>query len=440
MTPDWVIHAIGLFSLLFVVFLTGIPVAFGFFAVSSFYLAFVLGRPDQLFWVALSPFTSLSTFSLAPVMFFVLLGSLLFHSGAIDIALRAIEVWTPNIPARLSVVASLTGAALASLTGSSIASATLLSKMLVPKMLERKYSPLLAIGPSFAAGGLALIVPPSGVIIILGAVTGISIGKLLIGGIVPGLILAGSYCLFSTMAAYIFPSLAPTDNDFAHIKWKEKWQLAISIIPFGLIIFSVIGLLFLGVASPSQAAAFGTVSAFLLSLVYGRMNRKIFQNAVSEALHISVMLYTIVMGAKLFSQVIAFSGIAAGASESLTNLAVSPLVFFLMTQAVIFVLGLFMEINTIIFITMPIFMPIVQILGIDPIHFGIVSIISLELATYTPPFGLVLYASHSMLSDYISINSMFKIAIPWIILELAGIFLFLFFPEIVLWLPNMMFR
>ena len=170
------------------------------------------------------------------------------------------------------------------------------------------------------------------------------------------------------------------------------------------------------------------------------MNWKIFQSAVSEALHISVKLYTIVMGAKLFSQVIAFSGIAAGASESLTNLAVSPLVFFLMTQAVIFVLGLFMEVNTIIFITMPIFMPIVQILGIDPIHFGIVSIISLELATYTPPFGLVLYASHSMLSDHITINSMFKIAIPWIILELMGIFLFLFFPGIVLWLPNMMLR
>ena len=146
------------------------------------------------------------------------------------------------------------------------------------------------------------------------------------------------------------------------------------------------------------------------------------------------------MGAKLFSQVIAFSGIAAGASEALTHSAMSPLAFFLMTQAVIFVLGLFMEINTIIFITMPIFMPIVQILGIDPIHFGIVSIISLELATYTPPFGLVLYASHSMLPDYITINTMFRIAIPWIILELAGIVLFLCFPEIVLWLPNLMLR
>ena len=440
MTPDWIIHAVGLFSLLFVVFLTGIPVAFGFFAVSSFYLAFVLGRPDQLFWVALSPFTSLSTFSLAPVMFFVLLGALLFHSGAVDIALRAIEVWTPNIPARLSVVTSLTGAALASLTGSSIASATLLAKMLVPKMLERKYSPLLAIGPSFAAGGLALIVPPSGVIIILGAVTGISIGKLLIGGIIPGLILAGSYCLFSVAAAWIVPSLAPADEDFVQIKWKERWQLAAAALPFGLIIFSVIGLLFLGVASPSEAAAFGTVSAFLLSVLYGRMSLKVFREAIFEAVQISVMLYTIVMGAKLFSQVIAFSGIAAGASEALTHSAMSPLAFFLMTQAVIFVLGLFMEINTIIFITMPIFMPIVQILGIDPIHFGIVSIISLELATYTPPFGLVLYASHSMLPDYITINTMFRIAIPWIILELAGIVLFLCFPEIVLWLPNLMLR
>ena len=440
MTPDWIIHAVGLFSLLFVVFLTGIPVAFGFFAVSSFYLAFVLGRSDQLFWVALSPFTSLSTFSLAPVMFFVFLGALLFHSGAVDIALRAIEVWTPNIPARLSVVTSLTGAALASLTGSSIASATLLAKMLVPKMLERKYSPLLAIGPSFAAGGLALIVPPSGVIIILGAVTGISIGKLLIGGIIPGLILAASYCLFSVAAAWFVPSLAPADEAFVQIKWKERWQLGAAALPFGLIIFSVIGLLFLGVASPSEAAAFGTVSAFLLSVLYGRMSLKVFREAVFEAVQISVMLYTIVMGAKLFSQVIAFSGIAGGASEALTHSEMSPLAFFLTTQAVIFVLGLFMEINTIIFITMPIFMPIVQILGIDPIHFGIVSIISLELATYTPPFGLVLYASHSMLPDYITINTMFRIAIPWIILELAGIVLFLFVPEIVLWLPNLMLR
>jgi tripartite ATP-independent transporter DctM subunit len=312
--------------------------------------------------------------------------------------------------------------------------------MLVPKMLERKYSPVLAIGPSFAAGGLALIIPPSGVTIVLGAVTGISIAKLLIAGLIPGLILALFYCVFAVTAAWIDPSLAPVGREVGGVEWRERWYLAATILPFGLIIFSVVGLLFLGIAGPSEAAAFGAISAFVLAILYRRMNMKVFREAIFETIQISVMLYTIVMGAKLFSQVIAFSGIASGLSQALVRSEMSPILFFLLSQAVIFILGLFMEITTIIFITMPLFMPVVDSLGIHPVHFGIVSLVSLELATYTPPFGLVLYASHSVLSEHVSVNTMFKIAIPWIIIELAGILLFLFVPETVLWLPNLMLR
>lgn len=440
MSLDWIVHTIGLFSLLLVIFLTGVPVAFGFIAASSFYLAIVLGRPDQLFWVALSPFDSLATFTLAPLLFFVLLGAVLFHSGTVDIAIKTIEAWTPNIPARLCVVSSVAGAALASMTGSSIASATLLAKMLVPKMLERKYAPVLAIGPSFAAGGLAIIIPPSGTTIVLGAVAGISIAKLLIGGIIPGLILAMFYCVFCVGAASLFPSLAPVDRHAAPVEWRERWQLAIATLPFGLIIFSVIGLLFLGIAGPSEAAAFGAISAFFLATLYRRMNMKALREAIFETIQISVMLYTIVMGAKLFSQVIAFSGIATGLSQAFVRSEISPLLFFLLTQGVIFILGMFMEITTIIIITMPIFMPVVESFGIDPVHFGIVSLVSLELATYTPPFGLVLFASQAALTEYISVHEIFKIAVPWIIIELIGILLFLFVPQTVLWLPNLMLR
>ena len=437
MAPDWIFHAIALFGLLLVLFLTGVPIAFAFLSASAFYLAVVLGRPDQLFWVALSPYSSLSNFSLAPVFFFVLLGAILFDSGTVDIAIKAVEAWTPNIRARLSVITNLAGAVLASLTGSGMASATLMAKLMVPKMLQQGYSPMLAIGPSFSAGALALLIPPSGVTIILGTVAGISIGQLLIGGIIPALILAFVFSAFCVAVAYINPRLAPSEAAIP-MGWGERWRLAAATAPFGLIIFSVIGLMILGVAGPSESAAFGAIAAFLVTAIYRRMSWTALRNAISETVRISIMLYTIIMGSAIFSQVIAYSGVTLGFSEAMVGAGFSPLATLLLMQGIILFLGMFLEVTTIILITMPLFMPVVHAMGIDPLQFGVVTLVNLELGTFTPPVGLVLFAAHAALPREISLGTVYKAAVPFFLLQLAVVLLLILSPGIVSWLPNML--
>lgn len=414
---------------------TGLPVAFTFLVINLFGVFFLWGGINGFYQLIHSIYSSVTTFSLLPVPLFVIMGEVLFHSR---LAMRAIDVvdkWLGRIPGRLGVLALVSGTMFSCLSGSSIGTTAMLGSVMIPEMEKRGYHPRIAIG-SCMCGALAMIIPPSALAVILAAIAGVSVGKVLIGGIVPGLVLAVLYTGYIIGRCALQPSIAPSYTP-DHVPLSEKLGLTVKyVVPLGGIVFLVIGLIFLGVATPTESAALGAFGTFALAACYKRLNLDLIKQSVSGTLRITVMMFLIVTGSQAFSQILAFSGATANLVETVTNLPLPPIVLMIAMQVAILILGMFMEQVSIMLITLPIFMPMVNALGFDPIWFAIIMLVNLEVAMETPPFGFLLFVMKGVTPPHITLGEVYRSIVPFIIIDVSVIFLMLLYPPMVTWLPN----
>jgi tripartite ATP-independent transporter DctM subunit len=431
----WLIFVI--FILLLVLMMaTGMPVAFCFLVINIGGAVVLWGGEAGLRHLIASMYRSVTTFSLMPLVLFIFMGEVLAHSG---MALRMIETLDKimgRVRARLALLAVAGGVVIGALSGSTPGSAAILGEVLVPEMTKRGYKKPMIIGPIIGSAGLAVIIPPSGMAVFLATVANIPVGDLLIAGIIPGLIMAFLYATYIVLRCRIDPSLAPT-YDAPKVPLLEKiMDLSINIIPLGIVIFAVTGFILVGLTTSSEAAAWGALTSFIVAACYGGVNREMVKKTMAGTLNLSVMMFMIFLGASAYSEIMAYSGATSELVKFALNFPLSPVFIIIMMQIVIVVLGCFMSQAPIMMITLPIFMPIVKTFGFSDVWFGLITLINLELANRTPPFGFLLFAMKGVLPKDYEMSSIITAGIPYIMCDMIVMALIFIFPPLAVWLPK----
>jgi tripartite ATP-independent transporter DctM subunit len=435
---EWQLTILIIFGSLFVLMASGMFIAFCFMLINVVGVYLLFGGVSGLDQLVLSIYSTLATFTLAPIPLFILMGEVMFYSGLGTNVIDTLDKWMGRLPGRLALISVGAGTILATLTGVSISSTALLGSLLLPEMEKRGYKKPMTMGPIMGSGGLAIMIPPSGLAVFLGAIAEISIGKLLIAIIVPGLLMATVYCAYIIIRCWLQPSIAPT-YDVAPTSLSEKLiATAKHVLPIGVIIFLVIGVIILGIATPSEGAATGTLGVFILALVQRRLTMDVVKKSVNGTLMTCGMLFLVLCSAKAFSQILSFTGATQGMAEFAINLQVHPLFIFAGMQIIILILGCFINVDAIILLTMPIFMMIVSSLSFDRVWFGTISLINLEMALITPPFGLCLFVMKGVSPPGTTMEDVYKAALPFIGLQLLIMAAITIFPPIALWLPSLM--
>ncbi|RJR41301.1 MAG: TRAP transporter large permease [Desulfobacteraceae bacterium] len=436
---EWWILLLLIVGVFLIMLVIGLPVFLAFTIVDVLGIYFLWGGGNGLVQFVHSIFSSISTFVLLPVPMFVLMGELLFHSGTFVNALQTLDKWMGRIPGRLCML-SIGGATLFStLSGSSMGTCAMLGSMLLPEMEKRGYSKSIAIG-SCMSGALAMIIPPSALAVILGSLMEISVGKLLIGGILPGFIMAALYIGYIAIRCRLQPHLAP-DYVPGKTPWGEKIvDFSKYVLPFGTIIFVVTGLIFAGLATPTESAALGVLATAGVIAGYRKLEVSTIRKSLDSTLRITVMMFMILTGSTAFSQILAFTGASRGLVELVVSFPLPKILIVAVMQGLMIVLGTFMESVSIMMITFPIFVPIVKTLGFDPVWFGILTLINMEIGMKTPPFGLVLFVMRGVVSKGTTMMDIFRSAGPFVMLDMLTMLLIMIFPAIATVVPSMMNR
>lgn len=435
---EWYLTLLLIFGSLVILMMTGLPVAFCFMLINVVGMYVFLGGMAGLEQLSISIFTTLNTFILLPIVLFVLMGEVMFHSGIAPVLIATLDRWLGRLPGRLSLLAVAAGTLFSTLTGTSLASVAMLGSVLAPEMEKQGYKKSMSLGPILGSGGLAMMIPPSALAILCGAIGEISIGRILIAIIIPGLLMATIYAAYITIRCWFQPSIAPS-YEVPPVPLLERLVTTLRyVVPQGIVIFLVIGVIFLGIATPSEAAATGAVGTVILALVYRRLDWAVAKKAITGTLSTTGMLLLIIAGATAFSQILAFSGASAGMGTLATGLPVAPITIVIAMQVVVLFLGGFMDVVSIMMITLPIFVPVILSLGFNPVWFAVIFLINIEVAGISPPFGLSLFVMKGVASTDTTMGDIYRAALPFCGLSLIAMALIIVFPTVALWLPGLM--
>ena len=434
---EWWLMLILIVGIFLLLLGAGLPVFLAFTIIDVLGIYFLWGGASGLSQLIHSIFSSVSSFVLLPVPLFVLMGELLFHSGTFVKALDNLDKWMGRIPGRLCLL-SVGGATLFStLSGSSMGTSAMLGSLLLPEMEKRGYHKTISIG-SCMSGALAMIIPPSALAVIVGSLAEISIGKLLIAGLLPGILIATLYVVYIVLRCKLQPSVAP-DYSPERTPFKEKaLGFIIYVLPFGTIVFVVTGLIFAGLATPTESAGMGVMTTALVIACYKGLSFDVVKKSVNATLRITVMMFMILTGSTAFSQILAFTGASRGLVEWVVSFPFSHIIIVMVMQALIVILGTFMEAVSIMMITFPIFMPIIKALGFDPIWFGLLVLINMEIGMKTPPFGLCLFVMKGVVPEGTTMMDIYRSVIPFITIDLVAMLIIMFYPKIAMYLPSLM--
>jgi tripartite ATP-independent transporter DctM subunit len=433
----WLIISL-LFGGMVLLLLTNLPIAFAFLVVNMVAAYFFLGGIAGLIGVVVGVFTSITTFTLLPVPFFILMGELIFHSGLGLNAVNVLDKWLGKLRGRLSILAIMMGVVIGALSGSTIATCALLGTILLPDMLKRGYSKNMSLGPLMGVGTVDALIPPNALTVVLASLANIDVGQLLMAGIVPGIIMSGLYLVYVLVWCHLFPEEAPM-YDVPHVPLKEKVMAAVKyLIPLGFIVFMVIGFIFLGVATPTEAAATGTLGSFILALAYRRLNWEIIKKSVMGTVKVTVMIFMIIIVSTTYGQILAFTGAASGMTSFITHLSVPPMVILIGMLIVVMILGCFMETVAIMMITIPIYMPVVNTFGYNTVWFGVLMLIALETGLITPPFGVTLFVMKGVAPHEITMADIWRAVTPYVIVDILCIALVLVMPVLATVVPSFM--
>jgi len=416
----------------------GIPVGIAFMLTNMVGTLVFIGGFSGLVQVVDNSTSLITRFQLAPVPFFILMGSLFFHSGLAIRVFDALDNLFGRLPGRLCFLTVVGGATFSTLTGSSMANTAMLGSLMVPEMQRRGYSWRMSLGPILGTGGLAMIIPPSSLGVLLASIAGIDVGKLLIAGIIPGFLLAGLYCGLILLQVAINPSGAPS-YDIEPTTWREKMEsVCVNILPMSLVVFMVIGFIIFGITTPTEAAAFGVLGVALLAAAFRLLTWAVIRIAIQSTVRVGGMVFFIIISSTVFSQLLAYSGATDGLLKWATHFQVAPLALLLMMFGALLVLGMFMDPVSMMLIAVPILFPLVANIGIDPIWFGIFVLMSLEMSQTTPPFGLLLYIMLGVAPPGTTLMRVAAAAFPFLVCDAILIALLIAYPKIALYLPGLM--
>jgi tripartite ATP-independent transporter DctM subunit len=435
---EWYFALAFLLSLILIFMAIGTPIALAFLAANVIGAWHFMGGQTGILQMLNNGFGALSSFNLVPIPLFLLMGELFFRTGLGMKMFNAIDQLMGKVPGRLSYVTVVGGTAFSTLSGSSMGSTALMGSLLVPEMERRGYKKKMAIGPILGTGGLAIIIPPSALAVLLATLAKVDIGALLIAGILPGLTLAGFYIATIFIQTKLDPQAAP-NYELEPVPLSAKLKLIVTdILPMLSVMVIIVTLMLIGFATPSEAAAFGALGVIILAFIFRCMTWEAFKLSVTGALKVTLMAYLIVFGSATFSQLLGFSGASGGLIGWATSFDLSPILMLLAMFAVLLVLGTFMEQVSIMMLTVPIFFPLAQALGFDLVWFGIVVLLALEISFSTPPLGLLLFVMKGVAPAGTTMREIYSAAIPYILCSMLLVAVLIVFPGLATWLPSML--
>ena len=427
---------VGIGALL-VLFMLGIPVFISFLLLNISFVFYAFGQAGfGLF--ANSVFASTTSSTLASIPMFILMGEVLFRSGTVEVLLDSTDRLIGRVKGRQYYLTVALATVFGALSGSAVAVAGVLGRALVPGMLQRNYDEKLTLGTVLAGASLAPIIPPSIAVIIIGSLVDTSIAKLLVGGILPGLFLAGLFVLYIAFRSSVSPGLLPEATSANEGPNKVSVFRALArLLPFSIVIFSVVGLILLGVATPSESAATGVMASFVVAAWYRKLSFVMVIEAVKATASMAVVILVIMASSQLFSQLLAFTGGTRELVDALRNLGAGYWTTLALLMFVPFVLCMFIDQIALMLVIIPIYLPIVNSYGYDQTWFWMLFLINLTVGSITPPFGYTLFALRAAVPD-ISVTRVFSSAWPFVALFVAGITVIAVFPAIVTFLPSLM--
>ena len=413
-----------------------LPVAFAFLLANAIGVFIFMGGHFGLIQLVANATESLLNYSLVPIPLFLLMGELFFHTGIAGRVFMVVDRVLGNVRGRLAYVAIGGGTIFSALSGSSLGNVAMMGSTMYPEMKRNGYSDCLSIGPIIATGGLAAIIPPSGLAVVLGSLAGLDVGLLLLAGLVPGLLLAATYAALVFGWTLAMPQSAP-NYDIPHTPFSEKLRLiVVNLVPMGFVIFMVVGLIILGIATPTEAAAFGVLSVMIVVALFRSLTFTALLRAAMGAMRITGMIFLIILASTTFSQILSISGATRGLVGWVQNADASLFMILVLMGLVLAILGAFLEPVGIVMLTIPIFLPLAQAYGVEPLWMGVFILIWIEFGLATPPFGLALYVMLGNAPD----KSIFDVSLavaPYLVCTVLLVVFIAIFPEIVLYLPSL---
>ncbi|MEO7336839.1 MAG: TRAP transporter large permease subunit [Caldimonas sp.] len=413
----------------------GLPVAFSFLVINLVGAYLWLGGEPGLAQLARNSVSSVMSFALTPIPLFVLMGELLFHTGLAIKVIDGIERLIAQVPGRLAVVAVVAGTVFSAISGSTIATTAMLGSLMVPVMLARGYHPTLATGPVMAIGAVDMLIPPSALTVLLGSLSGISISKLLIGGVLPGLVLSVAFVAYIIVRVKLNPSLAPNVALVEYHGFERFKPLLLYVLPLVSIFGVVVGAMAAGWGTPTESAAVGALATVVLAMVYRVLTLRILVQSLKGTVAISAMILFIIVGATTFAQILSFSGASNGLAQAITGTGLPTWGVIAGMMLILIFLGVFVDQVSMMMITLPIFMPVVQTLNIDLVWFGVLFLICMQLGLLLPPHGLLLMTMKGVAPPQVTMLHIFRAVVPFVAMSLVLLAVVFLVPAVATWLP-----
>jgi C4-dicarboxylate transporter, DctM subunit len=427
----------AIFVILLFVIMAGVPVAFALGGVGFLGMVFLLeGFDPAVATLAGIAWNSIAHFTLCCVPLFIFMSEVISACGMSEGLFNFTSKWLSRLPGGTAIASIAACAIFGAICGSSVATAATIGLIAIPEMRKRGYSDQLATGATAAGGTLGILIPPSIPLIIYGIITENSIARLFAAGVVPGILLTVVFSLGTILFVKMFPKHAPPPSKAS---WGERFESFKTVWPAFILVATVLGSIYGGIATPTESAALGCFAAVLFAKIYyRRFDLKIFNTACLNTIKTTAMIGMIIVGAMLFGYLITALNIPQTIVQGLVSLELSRWTIMIVINAILFVLGMFLEVLSITVITVPILVPLVVSLGWDPVWFAIVFTINMELALVTPPVGLNLYVINGMFKD-ISMEKIIRGVIPFIIMGIIMLGIVLAAPQLSLWLPNLLY-
>jgi len=436
------IVTICMFGGLLIGVLTGFPLALPIGGVGII-AGYILFGPNAFDLIYSRIYDIITNYGMMAVPLFVFMGNMLEKSGIAEKLYDAFYVWFGKFRGGLAIVSILIGTIMAACVGIIAASITMLTLVALPSMMRRGYDKSLATGSICAGGSLGILIPPSIMLIVYGPAASISVGKLFMGAFMPGFLLSGLYMLYIGIRSYLQPQVAPAilSDEVENLSFAKKtFMLLTSVGPVLLLVLSVMGSIYLGLASPTEAAAVGAAAATILTVVYGHFTWKVLRDVAIDTIKLTGMVLLIAGCSTAFVSVF----LSAGGGDMVSNLILSipggRWMAFALIMLISFILGMFIDWIGIIFILVPILTPIIPKLGFDPLWFAMMIIVNLQMSFLTPPFAYAIFFLKGTAAPELGIETsdIIQGVIPFIALIAIGLVLMIIFPQIILWLPSTM--
>ncbi|MBU1273864.1 MAG: TRAP transporter large permease subunit [Proteobacteria bacterium] len=430
----WLLTLI-VFSSLVVLLAIGIPIAFAMLAIAAVGIILTWG-PQGLLVLFNTAYAEGTSYLLLAVPLFIFMANILKFSGLADKLYEVVYRWMGGLRGGLAMGTVVICAVFAAMAGISSVATISMGLIALPSMLQRNYNKVMAVGCINAGGALGILIPPSILMIIYGNMAEVSIGRLFAGGMLPGILLAAIFVAYIGIRCFFQKDLGPAVTE--KYTWRDKLRsLKGVVLPVSLVVL-VLGVIYTGVATPTEAAGVGAGGAVLTALIHRQLTLARMWQALKDTLSLTVMVFWIIIGAVSFTTFLAYAGIQDMLQEAIIGMEINRWVILIAIQLVFFVLGMFLDPAGIILLTTPIFVPIINQLGFDPLWFGVLFIINMEMAYITPPFGFNLFILKSVVPPQITMADIYRSVGPFVLLQALCLAMVMLWPEIATWLPSIM--